>query len=345
MFAIELARGVRRTGGPRKMQVSVSPEGAIYAPGTEAFFERIGYSNPDFDAGDYVVRNLGFVSIVRRSSDRMMVRLRPSLVRPPALDSTLRVLIGQNYAQGEIQHYGQEWTSEVWPNDPAMLHRLVELCEKSDSTTEPRFGAKPLQLDSLAEADDNPLRPLFQKWRVSASVFDDTTMPFLLAFGLDYRLIVMTADGGGEPLRFQFMGEGFKFYDDRQKANIIGAPIDHQPDADYGRWLAAQYSKVAETGKPSLDYVTACIRPDHGAGRRSRYERLLLPWRTADNRLLVTCASVLISSETEAATSGNFEPEIIPSCDSPSGDLAGGGKALGDEPLDVGHKLAARHAH
>ena len=64
MYARELARGVRRTGGPRKMQVSVSPEGAVYAPGTEAFFERIGYSNPDFDASDYVVRNLGFVSIV-----------------------------------------------------------------------------------------------------------------------------------------------------------------------------------------------------------------------------------------------------------------------------------------
>ena len=193
MYALESARGVRRMRGPRKMQVSVSPEGAIYAPGTEAFFERIGYSNPDFDAGDYVVRNLGFVSITRRSSHRMMVRLRPSLVSSPALDSALRVLVGQDFSQGEIQHYGQDWTSEVWPNDPAMLHRLVELCEKAGTPHEPRFGAKPLQLDSLAATDDNPLRPLFQKWRVSASVFDDTTMPFLIGYGLDFRLIVMTA--------------------------------------------------------------------------------------------------------------------------------------------------------
>ncbi len=340
MFASELARGARRTGGPRKMQVSVSPEGAIYAPGTEAFFERIGYSNPDFDAGDYVVRNLGFVAISRRSRERMMVRLRPSLVSGAALNSALRVLVGQEFAQGEIQHYGREWTSEVWPNDPAMLHRLVELCEKSHAPAEPRFGAKALQLDSLADTDGNPLRPLFQKWRVSASVFDDTTMPFLIGYGLDYRLIVMTAEDAGDPLRFQFMGEGFKFYDARQKANIIGAPIDHQPDSDYGRWLASQYSKVVETGKPSLDYVTACIRSDQGPGRRSRYERLLLPWRTADNRLLVTCASILISSETEAAENGDFQPEI-----SPSGNLEGGGGPLGDEPLDIGQKLAARHAH
>ncbi|MCA8928165.1 MAG: hypothetical protein KDC18_08845 [Alphaproteobacteria bacterium] len=322
------------------MQVSVSPEGAIYAPGTEAFFERIGYSNPDFDAGDYVVRNLGFVSIARRSTERMMVRMRPSLVSSAALDSALRVLVGQNFSHGEIQHYDREWTSEVWPNDPAMLHRLVELCEKSGEAYEPRFGAKPLQLESMADTDDNPLRPLFQKWRISASVFDDTTMPFLINYGLDYRLIVMTADGVSDPLRFQFMGEGFKFYDARQKANIIGAPINRQPDVDYGQWLLGQYSKVVKTGMPSLDYVTACIRSDSGPGRRSRYERLLLPWRTADNKLLVTCASILISSEAEGATSGDLPPKA-----EASGDLPSDGEPLGDESLDIAEKLTSRHTH
>gem|GEM_PF-827457 len=321
------------------MQVSVSPEGAVYAPGTEAFFERIGYSNPDFDASDYVVRNLGFVSIARRSTDRMMVRLRPSLVSSAALDSALRVLVGQDFSQGEIQHYGQDWTSEVWPNDPAMLHRLVELCDNTGAPQEPRFGAKSLQLDTLSETDGNPLRPLFQKWRVSASIFDDTTMPFLIGYGLDYRLIVMSAEGGGEPLRFQFFGDGFKFYDARQKANVIGAPIDHQPDADYGRWLARQYGKVVESGKPSLDYVTASIRSDGDQSRRSRYERLLLPWRTADNKLLVTCASVLISSET-APANANPAPTVAP-----SGNLTASGGALGDELLDIGQKLATRHSH
>tara|TARA_R110002096_G_scaffold162540_6_gene329654 strand:+ start:346 stop:1326 length:981 start_codon:yes stop_codon:yes gene_type:complete len=326
------------------MQVSVSPEGAVYAPGTEAFFERIGYSNPDFDAGDYVVRNLGFVSISRRSSDRVMVRLRPSLVSGQALDSALRVLVGQSFTQGEIQHYAKEWTSEVWPNDPAMLHRLVELCQKDGETQEPKFGSKALQLDTLADTDGNPLRPLFQKWRVSDSVFDDTTMPFLIGYGLDYRLMVMTAQGSADPLRFQFVGEGFKFYDAKQKANIIGAPIDRQPDPDYGRWLREQYSKVIESGKPSLDYVTASIHSGPGPGRRSRYERLLLPWRTADDKLLVTCASILISTETEAEVKGSPDPQpdVVAAA---SGNLTARSSALSDETLDIAKKLAARHAN
>lgn len=320
MFAREQARGVRRTGGLRKMQIMISPEGSIYAPGTEQFFERIGYSNPDFDAGDYVVRNLGFLSISRRSSQRITLRLRPSMVSVAALNAAIMALSNQEFAQAEIQHFDQDWTQEVWPNDPALFNHLAALCENGAKPTEPRFAAKPLQLDQLEASTGNPLKPLFQKWRVSASSFDDTTMPFLIGYGLDYRLLVMTADRSGEPLRFQFFGEGFKFYDAKQKANTIGAPIDQQPDADYGRWLADQYGRVAESGEPCLDYVTACIRSGEAPGRRSRYERLLLPWRTQDNRRLVTCASVLISSEVEggpapsanAPSSSDVSPAVNP---------------------------------
>ena len=105
MTAGELIRGVRAPGGSRKVLVSVSPEGTVLAAGTEAFFERIGYANPDFDSSDYVVRNLGFISISRRSRDRMTVRLRPSLVSQNALDACLKILMNQDFSQGEIQRF------------------------------------------------------------------------------------------------------------------------------------------------------------------------------------------------------------------------------------------------
>jgi hypothetical protein len=331
MTAGEIVRGVRAPGGLRKVQVSISPEGSVLAPGTEAFFERIGYANPDFDASDYVVRNLGFISVVRRSRDRMTVRLRPSLVSPKALDAALKILVNQDFKQGEIQRFEMDWVSEIWPNDPAMLHRLVDLCEKAQQPLEPRFGAKPLDINRISEDNSNPLKPLYQKWRVSSSIFDDTTLPFLINYGLDYRLSVVTAPRVGEPLRFQFFGEGFKFYDDRQRMRVIGAPIADQPDADYGRWLAEQYAAVVESGRPSLDYVTAHIQPDSGPSRRSRYERLLLPWRTNDDKVIVTCASVLISME-----------EIN---EQPSRDLTLYRHSLRDEAPEVRQELAAGHAH
>jgi len=331
MKAGEEIRGIRAPGGPKRVQVSVSPEGSVLTPGTDAFFERIGYANPDFDASDYVVRNLGFVSIARRSRDRMTIRLRPSLVSPNALDSALRILVSQRFAQGEIQRYERDWVSELWPNDPALLHRLVDLCEKAQQVQEPRFGTRPLDIGTVSNDNSNPLKPLFQKWRVSSSIFDDTTMPFLINYGLDYRLSVVTAPRVGEPLRFQFFGEGFKFYDEHQKMRVIGAPLEDQPDREYGRWLAAQYNVVVETGRPSLDYVTARIQPDSGPSRRSRYERLLLPWRTNDDKVVVTCASVLISTEASKGPA--------------SRDLTTYRASLRDEAPEVRQELGTRHAH
>lgn len=333
MTAGEPIRGVRVPGGLRKVLVSISPEGTVLAPGTEAFFERIGYANPDFDASDYVVRNLGFISVSRRSRDRMTVRLRPSLVTQSALDACLKILTNQDFAQGEIQRFEDDWVSEIWPNDPALLHRLVDLCEKANPAHEPRFGARPLDINSIGNDTSNPLKPLFQKWRVSSSVFDDTTLPFLINYGLEFRLSIVAAPRMGEPLRFQFIGGGFKFYDDRQKMQQIGSTIENQADAEYGRWLAQQYQTVVESGRPALDYVTASIQPDTGPGRRSRYERLLLPWRTNDDKVIVTCASVLISTEEMGAASSSDRG------------LTTYRSSLRDEAPEVRQELVARHAH
>lgn len=334
MTAGEPISGIRIQGGSRKLLVSVSPEGTVLAPGTEAFFERIGYANPDFDASDYVVRNLGFVSVTRRSRDRMTIRLRPSLVSRKALDACLKILMNQDFAQGEIQRYEEDWISEIWPNDPALLHRLADLCEKAQRMQEPRFGSRPLDISAVSSDSSNPLKPLYQKWRVSSAIFDDTTLPFLISYGLDFRLSVVTAPRMGEPLRFQFFGDGFKFYDDHQKMKVIGAPIEDQPDAEYGRWLAEQYDAVVASGRPALDYVTARITPDSGPGRRSRYERLLLPWRTNDQKVIVTCASILISTE-----------EITGDEASRDRSLTTYRSSLRDEAPEVRQQLGRRHAH
>src|SRR5690606_1829596 len=104
------------------------------------------------------------------------------------------------------------------------------------------------------------------------------------------------SNGPGDPLRFQFIGEGLKFYDEKALFEIIGQPIDYQPDKEYGTWAAAQYDALLETKQPRLDYVEARIHQPSGEMRKSRYERLLLPWRSPAGKPIVTCASVLISA-------------------------------------------------
>ncbi len=300
MLAREIARGVRRIHGPSKMQVSISPEGKAYASGTETFYERLGFTNPDFDVGDYVVRHLGFIVIYRRSNDRVMVRLRPSLVSKLALDSAMRHLIGQKFVHGEIQFYDQEWTSEAWSKTSELLHRLVELCDRPHGPDEPTFGLKPLGMERLSNADSNPMKPLYQKWKVSCGIFDDTTLPFIIEYGLHYRLMVVAADSPGEPLRFQYIGDGFRPFSSKQKSELLGSTITQMPVLEYGYWLEQHYADVAKNGHPSFDYVTAKYPISDRRLQRTQYERLLLPWRTGQGKTLVTCSSIVISSVIES---------------------------------------------
>ncbi len=112
---------------------------------------------------------------------------------------------------------------------------------------------------------------------------------------------------------------------------VIGAPIEDQLDAEYGIWLVQQYNVVVESGRPALDYVTAQIKADSVQGS-SRYERLLLPWWTNDHKVIVTCASVLISTEEISdASSRDLTTYHRPS--------------LRDEAPEVRQELAARHAN
>ena len=61
---------------------------------------------------------------------------------------------------------------------------------------------------------------------------------------------------------------------------------------DYGGWVAEFYKSVASTGQPRYDRVTAAIQTTPGERRlfMTRYERLLLPWKTPDE-VLVTMLS------------------------------------------------------
>ena len=92
---------------------------------------------------------------------------------------------------------------------------------------------------------------------------------------------------------------------------MIGEKLENLPDKDYGGWASEFYKSVASTGEPRYDYVTAAIRrrPDTFV---TRYERLLLPWKTPSDEVLVTLWSRgLSSSVVESAAPDEVESVIV----------------------------------
>ena len=91
---------------------------------------------------------------------------------------------------------------------------------------------------------------------------------------------------------FRFIGDGFQWLEDDNQFYGVGERVENQPDKDYGGWVSEFYKSVASTGQPRYDRVTAAIRvtPGEPGLFMTRYERLLLPWKTPDE-VLVTMLS------------------------------------------------------
>ena len=101
---------------------------------------------------------------------------------------------------------------------------------------------------------------------------------------------------------FRFIGDGFKSLDDDYPFDAIGEKIQNMPDKDYGAWVAEFYKSVASTAQPHYDIVTAAIeaRPACEKFFVTRYERLLLPWKTPSDEVLVTVVSKTLGKEEPA---------------------------------------------
>ena len=291
---------------PRLGTLFIAPEGDILVPGTPAFYERIGYRNPDFDLGDYAVRNMGFVAISRVAPTRLRVRFRPTLLTGLAFEGVCGYLAKGQADDVEINYLGEEWITERWPNDPAVLQRLGELCTQPGvKRSGTPFDIKPLEIADATRDYSNPLKPLFQKWRSSFGTFDQTTMSFLARFGFLPRLVVIDAPSANDTPRFQFIGSALRVYDEETMVRLIGQPVDQQPDKKFGEWVSAQYRAMLDTCQPRLDSLQVAVQQSGPDKHRIGYDRLMLPWRSSTGATLITVSSVQTVKGSDAATNDN----------------------------------------
>src|SRR6516225_4946554 len=128
--------------------------------------------------------------------------------------------------------------------------------------------------------------------------FDPSVISFAIKNDLLSRLIIVgVKPPGAEPI-FRFIGDGHvNWLDDNYHLHAIGKRVADQPDKNYGQWVAQFYKSVASTGQPRYDYVTAAIQRSPGTFT-TRYERLLLPWKTPSDEVLVTLSSRGLTEDT-----------------------------------------------
>jgi hypothetical protein len=296
------------------LTILVSPEGQWVLPGTSDFFAALGDPDPDYDAVSFAVRNLGFIKyeVIRQSI--VEIELHPRNAELPALLAVQQQLLSADQRLFRIKYFEEGWHSEISSSAEATISRLSELCRPHFMpSAHDRFLVEPQDFAQLFDDEQNDLRVIAQKWRVSFGHFD----PNLITLAMRSQLLPRLAIIGVKPRQkepvWRFIGYGHRWMGGEYPHTGVGEKVADIPDKDYGEWASAFYRSVAESGRPRYDLISTSIQYRNEQGkpwRRARYERLLLPWKTPSDEIFVTMCSRGAAAATSSDATDDCEEDI-----------------------------------
>jgi len=278
----------------------VTPEGQWVLPGSAAFLEALDDPDPDYDAEAFAVKNLGFIKFQMVAPAIVEIEFHPRNVQLPALLAVQQQIVGASATLIRIKYFTQSWHSEITSSAEQAIARLSELSTpKFSPPWQRKYVVEPRNYESLFSDEESPLRLMAQKWRMAFGHFDPSVISFAIKNKLLSRMIIIGVRPRAEEPIFRFIGDGHvNWLAPEHQIRAIGEQVKNMPDREYGGWVSEFYKNVARTGQPRYDYVSAAIeRSAHTF--TTRYERLLLPWRTPSDEVLVTLWSRGLSADAD----------------------------------------------
>lgn len=296
----------------------VNPNGQWLFPGSPEFLQALGEPDPDYDAEGFAIKNLGFIKFAVVGDKLIEIELHPRNAALAALLAVQHQIQGSGTRLFRISYLDSEWRSEITSSSEHAIRRLSQLCAPVFvAPSRDRFKVEPLDCSTLFEDDTNLLRPLAQKWRASFGRFDSGFIQFALNHDLLPRMLIVGVQPKAPEPVWRFIGDAHSSWldaDDRFRA--IGEKMENLPDKEYTQWAAEFYKDVARTAQPRYDRVEAMIqgrsKSYHGA-----YERLVLPWSTSSDEVLITVCNrrlpltkAQLPSYSESANSASMNSDI-----------------------------------
>jgi hypothetical protein len=226
-----------------------------------------------------------------------------------ALLAVQQQLLSSDVRLFRIKYFDTAWKSEIGSSAEFTISRLSELCAPQFTPTmHDRFLVEPQDFGALFEDEENQMRPLAQKWRVSFGHFDPNIVPIAMRSQLLPRLAIVGVKPTRQDPVWRFIGDGHRWLGGGKYLQTgLGEKVADIPDKDYGEWATGFYRSVAETGRPRYDMITTSIQYQNEPGkpwRPIRYERLLLPWKTPSDEVFVTMCSKLVGAVGAAGAAG-----------------------------------------
>ncbi len=260
-------------------------------PESDELFATLRRLDPRADPLDFAVCNLGFIAFRPLDSGVTLVELDLKSADERALLRAERLVIESGGQLFRINRRDVEKGVGVAlpPAETVAVLRALRVPPEASDPGE-RFAAAPRDLVKLLRDTENPFCRLAQRWCASSGIFDDGIVPFVGDNGLLPCLMVFDAVPGSAPV-FRLIGDGHRWIAAQDRERLRGQPVLNLPDREYGAWVSRSHRSVAESGEPRFEVVSARLFGETGAPYSVRYDRLLLPWRTAGDEIRVTMVS------------------------------------------------------
>lgn len=267
----------------------IDDNGDTWPVGSPVLRRALICSDPDLDVAGYAVRNLGFV-LLRPQGRVLRAEMRPSIVRPATLIALYYNLLDLKPQRILLERLSEKGATHELFDDVSEFVATVErdIDDEGVQRHRPAYALSPRSLQQLRRARYARFAPAFELWRRSNGRLPRDLVRFLRDYGLHVRAALSRNPPGTERLVYEHIGSGYSFIRKAcQPLLLVGKDIEMLPDQQYGGWATRSYYECLRDQEPRLETVSAVMQSGEGQRLWSYYDRVLLPWRTAEGTRFV----------------------------------------------------------
>jgi hypothetical protein len=279
----------------------IDKDGVVWDRDSGQLQHRFGAHCSSSTFENFVVRNLGFVS-VQFSGSSCAVKVAPAHLSFKVYMTLSELLCEIEADRYAVSLFQAGWHHLLFSNYRPVLSLLLQSSNRYGYSISEKFISRARPISGLPIG--HALSELLRAWQETSGHFDITAHSRLFDDRLGGRFVVIVQDESSSSLKFARIGEGFAMYDKGWAKRLVGYPIECQPDAKYGSWVANFWCTAFQQGQPTLHDVDAIVaNPLENSSKHVQYSRLTLPIQTS------TGTTQLLSA-TLADTTVNLRVEI-----------------------------------
>ncbi|ROQ00011.1 hypothetical protein EDC65_1806 [Stella humosa] len=244
------------------------------------------------DPLSYGVRKFGMIELAAAGAG-VRLRLQPTAITDRALTQIMFLLADLRPRRMVLTHFAGDWCHEMVPGIDALALRIEQLKSGPRSRhLDKAFHAEELVADPAVTAMPESFVRLMAIWTMRGGILpDDPRRPFRRAHCLGRTTLVEHA--GDSRMLVAFRGRRLTHYGAAGWSEALGRSVYEQPDMRFSTAASQVYGEAHARGGPILEACEGSIAAPSGIGRRSIYDRLILPWQTEDGRRMVSGVSHL----------------------------------------------------